>query len=34
MSRRRLLLEIAAAAGVLGIVAPFYGWLAWELMPK
>lgn len=31
---RRLLFETLAAGGVLLIVAPFYGWMIWELLPK
>lgn len=34
MTLRRILIETIAAAGVLGIVAPFYGWMIWELLPK
>jgi len=31
---RRILIEALAASGVLLIVAPFYGWMFWELLPK
>lgn len=34
MTLRRILIETLAAGGMLLIVAPFYGWLAWELLPK
>lgn len=34
MTFRRLLIETIAAVGVLCIVAPFYGWLCWELTQK
>lgn len=34
MTLRRIFIETMAAAGVLCIVSPFYGWLFWEALTK